>query len=51
MLKLREYSERGGSWLNDGRNCRAAHRFSSGPDSRSQRIGFRLAAVLSVGAK
>ncbi|MBL8470891.1 MAG: formylglycine-generating enzyme family protein [Rhodocyclaceae bacterium] len=34
---------RGGAWSNDGRNCRSACRFSTGPDYRNHIIGFRLA--------
>ncbi|WP_204249723.1 SUMF1/EgtB/PvdO family nonheme iron enzyme [Gemmata sp. SH-PL17] len=36
---------RGGSWNNDGRNCRSANRNRTEPDDRNQNIGFRLAAA------
>lgn len=38
---------RGGGWVSDGRNCRSARRNASGPDARSDDIGFRLARVLA----
>ncbi|WP_294000782.1 formylglycine-generating enzyme family protein [Sphaerotilus sp.] len=34
---------RGGSWINDARNCRSALRNAIGPDGRNNLIGFRLA--------
>ena len=34
---------RGGSWFNDGLNCRVANRFRNSPTSRSGNVGFRLA--------
>ncbi len=33
---------RGGSWLNDSRNCRSAYRYYGDPDNRLDFIGFRL---------
>jgi sulfatase modifying factor 1 len=33
---------RGGSWGNDANYCRAARRYISPPDSRGNRVGFRL---------
>ena len=37
---------RGGSWFNNGWNCRSAYRFRSASDYRLQDFGFRLAAVI-----
>jgi hypothetical protein len=34
---------RGGSWNNNGRNCRSANRNANHPDERNDNIGFRLA--------
>ena len=34
---------RGGSWNNNGQNCRAANRNRNRPDERNHNIGFRLA--------
>jgi formylglycine-generating enzyme required for sulfatase activity len=34
---------RGGSWYYNGRGCRSAYRYSSGPDDANNGIGFRLA--------
>ena len=34
---------RGGSWNNNGQNCRAANRNRSEPDERNNNVGFRLA--------
>jgi formylglycine-generating enzyme required for sulfatase activity len=34
---------RGGSWFNDGRDCRSAYRGHNDPSNRSDLIGFRLA--------
>lgn len=34
---------RGGSWNNDGRNCRSAYRNWNHPGNRNHNIGFRLA--------
>jgi len=34
---------RGGSWNNNGRNCRAANRNRNEPDERNNNLGFRLA--------
>src|SRR5271170_2034037 len=36
---------RGGSWNNNGRNCRSANRNRNEPDKRNQNYGFRLAAA------
>ncbi len=33
---------RGGSWINDARNCRAANRNGNPPGNRNENIGFRL---------
>jgi hypothetical protein len=34
---------RGGSWSDDGEDCRSAYRFYNSPDSRDSDIGFRFA--------
>jgi hypothetical protein len=34
---------RGGSWNNNGRNCRSANRNNNEPDNANNNIGFRLA--------
>jgi len=34
---------RGGSWINNGRNCRFANRNNNPPDNANNTIGFRLA--------
>jgi len=34
---------RGGSWNNNGRNCRSANRNRNEPGNRNHNIGFRLA--------
>ncbi len=34
---------RGGSWNNNGRNCRSAIRNRNEPDNRNDNLGFRLA--------
>jgi len=34
---------RGGSWNNNGRNCRSAYRNNNDPSNRNNNIGFRLA--------
>jgi hypothetical protein len=34
---------RGGSWINNGRNCRSANRSRPEPDNRNNSIDFRLA--------
>jgi formylglycine-generating enzyme required for sulfatase activity len=39
---------RGGSWVSDGRDCRAATRGGAAPTGRNGAVGFRLARVLSV---
>ncbi len=36
---------RGGSWLNDARNCRAANRNRNEPQNRNDNLGFRVAAA------
>jgi hypothetical protein len=33
---------RGGSWINNGRNCRSAYRNRNDPGNRDNNIGFRL---------
>ncbi len=33
---------RGGSWNNNGRNCRAAYRNGNDPGNRNHNIGFRV---------
>ncbi len=41
---------RGGSWINNGRNCRSANRNNNSPDNANNDIGFRLArAQFAVG--
>jgi hypothetical protein len=41
---------RGGSWINNGRNCRSANRNNNSPGNANNNIGFRLArAQLAVG--
>lgn len=34
---------RGGSWNNNGRNCRSSNRNNNTPDNRNNNNGFRLA--------
>ena len=41
---------RGGSWINDARNCRSANRNANDPGNRNDNIGFRLAPALCVSA-
>ncbi len=41
--KGRERVLRGGSWINNGRNCRSANRNGNEPGKRNRNIGFRLA--------
>jgi formylglycine-generating enzyme required for sulfatase activity len=36
---------RGGSWYNNGRNCRTAYRNRNEPGNRNNNIGFRVALV------
>ncbi|MBW2737428.1 MAG: SUMF1/EgtB/PvdO family nonheme iron enzyme [Deltaproteobacteria bacterium] len=36
---------RGGSWNNNGQNCRSANRNNNSPDNRNNNIGFRLVFV------
>ncbi|WP_366143642.1 SUMF1/EgtB/PvdO family nonheme iron enzyme [Zoogloea sp.] len=38
---------RGGSWNNNGRNCRAANRNRNEPGNRNNNIGFRLPQLKS----
>ncbi|MEI7938577.1 MAG: hypothetical protein WCK27_17980 [Verrucomicrobiota bacterium] len=33
---------RGGSWNNNGRNCRSANRNNNNPSNRNNNIGFRV---------
>jgi formylglycine-generating enzyme required for sulfatase activity len=33
---------RGGSWNNNAKNCRAANRNNNNPDNRNNNLGFRL---------
>jgi formylglycine-generating enzyme required for sulfatase activity len=33
---------RGGSWNNNGNNCRSANRNNNNPDARNNNIGFRV---------
>jgi uncharacterized protein (TIGR02996 family) len=40
---------RGGSWINDGQNCRSAYRYWDGPAGRYYYVGFRVALVWSGG--
>jgi hypothetical protein len=41
---------RGGSWNNNGRNCRSAYRNRNEPDDRNNNLGFRLSlAQYTVG--
>jgi len=40
---------RGGSWNNNGRNLRSAHRNANSPDNRNHNIGVRLAGALWAG--
>jgi hypothetical protein len=34
---------RGGSWINNARNCRAAYRNRNAPANRNNNVGFRVA--------
>lgn len=36
---------RGGSWLNDGLNCRSAYRFNYFPDYRNDVVGFHVVLI------
>ena len=36
---------RGGSWLNNPRNCRSAYRYVVEPDSRGRKYGFRVVSI------
>ncbi|OED43782.1 hypothetical protein AB833_03115 [Chromatiales bacterium (ex Bugula neritina AB1)] len=38
---------RGGSWINNGRNCRSAYRNHNEPDRRNNNVGFRLSRELA----
>jgi Sulfatase-modifying factor enzyme 1 len=42
---------RGGSWINNARNCRSAQRNANDPDNRNDNMGFRLAQALRVRAR
>jgi len=42
---------RGGSWINNAQNCRAAYRNNNGPANRNNNIGFRLALSLQLTGK
>jgi hypothetical protein len=33
---------RGGSWNNNGNNCRSANRNNNNPDARNNNVGFRV---------
>ncbi|MCP5045383.1 MAG: SUMF1/EgtB/PvdO family nonheme iron enzyme [bacterium] len=35
---------RGGSWINNARNCRSAYRNRNQPGNRNDKLGFRLAS-------
>ena len=37
---------RGGCWINDASNCRAAYRNDNHPDNRDNNVGFRLLSSL-----
>jgi len=39
---------RGGSWINNGRNCRSAYRNWNDPGNRNHNIGFRLSPAHHV---
>ena len=39
---------KGGSWADDGRDCRSARRVKSEPDKRGDSVGFRLAISKTV---
>jgi formylglycine-generating enzyme required for sulfatase activity len=45
MAKASARVLRGGSWNNNGRNCRSANRNMNEPDNRNHNNGFRLAAA------
>ena len=38
---------RGGSWDNDGRNCRSAYRNANEPGNRNENLGFRVSLARS----
>ncbi|HPO15651.1 MAG TPA: hypothetical protein PLI09_19575 [Candidatus Hydrogenedentes bacterium] len=42
---------RGGSWNNTPRNCRAAYRNNNSPDNRNNNLGFRVLAVRRFGRR
>ncbi|MGQ9592636.1 MAG: SUMF1/EgtB/PvdO family nonheme iron enzyme [Planctomycetota bacterium] len=42
--KPRHRVVRGGSWNNNGRNCRSANRNRNEPENRNNNCGFRVAA-------
>ncbi len=39
---------RGGSFINNGNNCRSAYRNNNAPDNRNNNVGFRLAVSAST---
>ncbi|MCI5145490.1 MAG: hypothetical protein D3923_08140 [Candidatus Electrothrix sp. AR3] len=39
---------RGGSWINNGRNCRSANRNRNELGNRNNRLGFRLARARGI---
>jgi formylglycine-generating enzyme required for sulfatase activity len=42
---------RGGSWLDEGRGCRAAYRFRYMPTDRYRLVGFRVVCVEAAGGR
>jgi len=42
MVTLKSRALRGGSWINNGRNLRAANRNDNPPGNRNRNIGFRF---------
>jgi formylglycine-generating enzyme required for sulfatase activity len=38
---------RGGSWINNARNCRSANRNRNAPDNRNNNVGFRVLLLSS----
>ncbi|MGE3538491.1 MAG: SUMF1/EgtB/PvdO family nonheme iron enzyme [Candidatus Tectimicrobiota bacterium] len=38
---------RGGSWINNARNCRSAYRNNGQPGNRNDNLGFRLVSTPS----
>lgn len=39
---------RGGSWINNGKNCQSAYRNNNDPGNRNNNYGFRLALAQCV---